>query len=137
MRLLAAAAVAAVLAASGARGSVEEHFRRADANGDGVLSMEEFSTLSRHLLPSGSFRPAVVEAEPTFYHDEAAFASLLEVAAKEPATDNRAAMLAKRARHPGGCYRTCPTPVVFNNGEAFGGPFGPDPYYSYGQNHMY
>ena len=43
----------------------------------------------------------------------------------------------RRKGGPGGCYRVCPQPVVHRNGEPFGGPFGPDPYYTYGSNHLY
>jgi hypothetical protein len=62
----------------------------------------------------------------------------------DPAREDRAQRISdalqrggRRVGGPPGCYRVCPQPVVFRNGEPFGGPFGPDPYYSYGQNHLY
>lgn len=134
---------------------MSELFQRADADNNGALDAHEFATLQAHILPSGNFIPAKVDeslAEPTFY--EPAATKLFDKSQKSTSLDEtqdtatsfletqvdpaaRTARLTKFGRRVGGCYRVCPQPVVFRSGEPFGGPFGPDPYYSYGQNSMY
>jgi hypothetical protein len=118
--------------------------------------MYRFLSLQKHVLSRGNFIPARVEAaekEPTYYvpvarrapskaddnDDDDSFVQVGAGASEDPRDERRRRLgrMTDKGRHPGGCYRVCPQPVIFRNGEPYGGPFGPDPFYSYGNNHMY
>eukprot|EP01006_Ploeotia_vitrea_P041647 TRINITY_DN66558_c4_g2_i2.p3 TRINITY_DN66558_c4_g2~~TRINITY_DN66558_c4_g2_i2.p3 ORF type:complete len:173 (+),score=74.26 TRINITY_DN66558_c4_g2_i2:32-520(+) len=146
--VIAAAAVLAGVAVEAAGENLQWHaelFAKADANHDGVLSKQEFATLHAYMLPSGTYKPALIEAtaetnnninnkqhEPVFVQPMAFLQTQSMLHDPRPSS-----VITNRGRHPGGCYRVCPQPVVHRNRESFGGPFGPDPYYTYGNNHMY